>query len=248
MHCGITDGTATKNNKRVWSCLMWNNQRVWFACCGITFSSASCWNNGGWRERLFLDWFGWCGRCFNSEQPLIRFSFTVKCWCQNQCEWLHRFCKFSTSTFFSHWDTLVRGSQNCSCSLDSLEIQNIVLSRSRTGTDWGTYRWWCRRPRLSLPTFQLQCTLQISLLAENKALHGRFNTWKETIGTCWPKCWSHWRSPTGHWRGWESQGASGSQGAREGKLDTDKDEILLRIVFRRHQDLPHSRLPWWWIL
>ena len=78
--------------------------------------------------------------------------------------------------------------------------------------------------------------------------NGRFNTWKETIGTCWPKCWSHWRSPTGHWRGWESQGASGSQGAREGKLDTDKDEILLRIVFRRHQDLPHSRLPWWWIL
>ena len=65
----------------------------------------------------------------NSEL-LIRFSFTVKCWCQNQCEWLHRFCKFSTSTFFSHWDTLVRGSQNCSCSLDSLEIQNIVKKQN----------------------------------------------------------------------------------------------------------------------
>ena len=64
MHCGITDGTATKNNKRVWSCLLWNNQRVWFACCEITFSSASCWDNGAWRERLLLDWFGWCWRCF----------------------------------------------------------------------------------------------------------------------------------------------------------------------------------------
>ena len=64
MHCGITNGTATKNNQRVWSCLLWNNQRVWFACCEITFSSASCWDNGAWRERLLLDWFGWCWRCF----------------------------------------------------------------------------------------------------------------------------------------------------------------------------------------
>ena len=32
--------------------------------CGITFSSASCWDNGAWRERLLLDWFGWCWRCF----------------------------------------------------------------------------------------------------------------------------------------------------------------------------------------
>ena len=66
MHCGITNGTATKNNQRVWSCLLWNNQRVWFACCEITFSSASCWDNGAWRERLLLDWFGWCWRCFTN--------------------------------------------------------------------------------------------------------------------------------------------------------------------------------------
>ena len=64
MHCGITNGTATKNNQRVWSCLLWSNQRVWFACCEITFSSASCWDNGAWRERLLSDWFGWCWRCF----------------------------------------------------------------------------------------------------------------------------------------------------------------------------------------
>ena len=65
MHCGIANGTATKNNQRVWSCLLWSNQKVWFACCEITFSSASCWDNGAWRERLLLDWFGWCWRCFN---------------------------------------------------------------------------------------------------------------------------------------------------------------------------------------
>ena len=161
---------------------------------------------------------------------LIRFSFTVKCWCQNQCEWLHRFCKFSTSTFFSHWDTLVRGSQNCSCSLDSLEIQNIVLSRSRAGTDWGTYRWWCRRPRLSLPTFQLfakrlQCTLQISLLAEKKALQWQIQHMKRNYRDLLAKMLiplteSHWSlarmritgslritgsegGEVGHWQGWD---------------------------------------------
>ena len=74
--------------------------------------------------------FGWYDMWTVNTELLIRFSFTVKCWCQNQCEWLHRFCKFSTSTFFSHWDTLVRGSQNCSCSLDSLEIQNIVKKQN----------------------------------------------------------------------------------------------------------------------
>ena len=105
---------------------------------------------------------------------LIRFSFTVKCWCQNQCEWLHRFCKFSTSTFFSHWDTLVRGSQNCSCSLDSLEIQNIVKKQN-----WDRLRNLqvvVQKGLLSYIPTAVYIT-DISLLTENKALHGRFNTW-----------------------------------------------------------------------
>ena len=80
MHCGITNGTATKNNQRVWSCLLWSNQRVWFACCEITFSSASCWDNGAWRERLLLDWFGWCWRCFTdlADNEICIFMALVK--------------------------------------------------------------------------------------------------------------------------------------------------------------------------
>ena len=48
--------------------------------CGITFSSASCWGNGAWRERLLLDWFGWCWRCFTnlSDNEICIFMALVK--------------------------------------------------------------------------------------------------------------------------------------------------------------------------